>query len=332
VDDDFNPKICDFGFATQNNNHLTEFLGTRNYADPYILRNKPYDGFKADIFSLGVVLLTLTTCKIGFIEASKFDQYYRLIMTKNYQKYWEAVSSQITGLSQELKNLFVKMVAFKPDDRPTIEQIFNSEWMREIREMNNDELLQLENEIREEFIKREEMVNNSTKQEMEVDESSSSYSSGNRGADDENNFFDLSLKPKYAQTGLNMDNYIKLKGTINPCNFMNGLTAKIKNEFKDDGCSIDPCKDKLKLNVIFEGEQLDDEIPEDIKEELKQLGLDEDEDIEENEDIKGRNTTIQIKIYESLNGGYLLRFVKKEGDQNVFMEKMEKIYALVKAM
>ena len=113
---------------------------------------------------------------------------------------------------------------------------------------------------------------------------------------------------------------------------MNGLTAKIKNEFKDDGCSIDPCKDKLKLNVIFEGEQLDDEIPEDIKEELKQLGIDEDEDIEENEDIKGRNTTIQIKIYESLNGGYLLRFVKKEGDQNVFMEKMEKIYALVKAM
>ena len=184
------------------------------------------------------------------------------------------------------------MVAFKPDDRPTIEQIFNSEWMREIREMNNDELLQLENEIREEFIKREEMVNNSTKQEMEVDESSSSYSSGNRGADDENGFFDLSLKPKYAQTGLNMDNYIKLKGTINPCNFMNGLTAKIKNEF----------------------------------------GLDEDEDIEENENIKGRNTTIQIKIYESLNGGYLLRFVKKEGDQNVFMEKMEKIYALVKAM
>ena len=332
VDDNFNPKICDFGFATQNNNHLTEFLGTRNYADPYILRNKPYDGFKADIFSLGVVLLTLTTCKIGFIEASKFDQYYRLIMTKNYQKYWEAVSSQITGLSQELKNLFVKMVAFKPDDRPTIEQIFNSEWMREIREMNNDELLQLENEIREEFIKREEMVNNSTKQEMEVDESSSSYSSGNRGADDENGFFDLSLKPKYAQTGLNMDNYIKLKGTINPCNFMNGLTAKIKNEFKDDGCSIDPCKDKLKLNVIFEGEQLDDEIPEDIKEELKQLGLDEDEDIEENENIKGRNTTIQIKIYESLNGGYLLRFVKKDGDQNVFMEKMEKIYALVKAM
>jgi serine/threonine protein kinase len=332
VDENFNPKICDFGFATQNNNHLSEYLGTRNYADPLILRNKPYDGFKADIFSLGVVLLTLTTCKIGFVEATKFDPYYRLIMTKNYEKYWAAVSGQISGLSQELKNLFVKMVAFKPDERPSIEQIFNSEWMREIREMNNDELLQLENEIKEEFVKREQMVNSAIKQEMEVDESSSSYSSGNRGANDENDFFDLSLKPKYAQTGLNMNNYIKLKGSINPCVFMNNLTGKIKNEFKDGNCSIDPCKDKLKLNVIFEGEQLDDEIPEDIQEELKQLGLDEDEDIEENDDIKGRNTTIQIKIYESLNGGYLLRFVKKEGDQNIFMEKMEKIYSLVKSM
>ena len=34
VDENFNPKICDIGFATQNNYHLTEFLGTRNYSDP----------------------------------------------------------------------------------------------------------------------------------------------------------------------------------------------------------------------------------------------------------------------------------------------------------
>ena len=83
--------------------------------------------------------------------------------------------------------------------------------MREIREMTNKQLMQLENEIREEFVKRENIVNNSIKQEMEVEDQSSSYSSGNRGANDENDYFDLSLKPKYAQTGLNMNNYIKLK-------------------------------------------------------------------------------------------------------------------------
>ena len=331
VDDNFNPKICDFGFATQNNSHLSEYLGTRSYADPYILRNKPYDGFKADIFSLGVVLLTLTTCKIGFVEATKLDPYYRLIMTKHYDRYWAAVASQITGISQELKNLYIRMVAFKPDDRPTIEQILQSDWMKEIREMTNEQLMQLENEIREEFIKRENIVNNSIKQEMEVEGQSSSYSSGNRGAGDENDYFDLSLKPKYAQTGLNMNNYIKLKGSINPCVFMNNLTGKIKEVFNEN-CMVDPCKDKLKLNLVFEGEQLDEEIPDDLQAELKELGIDEDEEIDENNEIKGKKTVIQIKIYESLNGGYLLRFVKKEGDQNEFMEKSEKIYSLVKEM
>jgi serine/threonine protein kinase len=252
-------------------------------------------------------------------------------MTKHYDRYWAAVASQITGISQELKNLYIKMVAFKPDDRPTIEQIFQSDWMKEIREMSNEQLMQLENEIREEFVKRENIVNNSIKQEMEVEGQSSSYSSGNRGANDENDYFDLSLKPKYAQTGLNMNNYIKLKGSINPCVFMNNLTGKIKEVFNEK-CMVDPCKDKLKLNLVFEGEQLDEEIPDDIQAELKELGIDEDEEIDENDEIKGKKTIIQIKIYESLNGGYLLRFVKKEGDQNEFMEKTEKIYSLVKEM
>ena len=50
----------------------------------------------------------------------------------------------------------------------------------------------------------------------------------------------------------------------------------------------------------------------------------------ENENIKGKKTVMQIKIFESQNGGYLLRFVKKEGDQKDYLNKMEKIYSLVK--
>ena len=329
VDENFSPKICDFGFATQNNDHLTEFLGTRNYACPEILRNKAYDGFKADIFSLGVVLLTLTTCKVGFVEATKFDQYYRQIMLRKFNEYWAMVSSQINGLSNEFKQLFFKMVSFKPSDRPTIEQILNGDWMKEIREMTNEQLMQLENEIREEFQKREILVNNALKQEMDIEQTSSDMG-GNRGVDDDDTF-DLSLKPQYAQTGLNMNNYIKLKGDIKPTIFMNTLVNKIKKEF-DDKCVIEAKKEKLKFNVIFEAESVDEEIPEDMKEELKQLGVDEDEEECDDENIKGKLTTIQIKIYESYNGGYLLRFAKKEGDQNEYLEKMEQIFSLVKKM
>jgi serine/threonine protein kinase len=328
VDQNFAPKICDFGFATQNNDHLDEYLGTRNYASPEILRNKPYDGFKADIFSLGVVLLTLTTCKIGFVESTKFDPYYRLIMTKHFEKYWASVSSQITGISDELKNLFIKMVSFRPSDRPSIKEILEGEWMKEIREMNDEQLAQLENEIREEFLKREAIVNNATKQQMEVEEGSSE-SYGNRGANDGEEYFDLNLKPQYAQTGLKMNNYIKLTGNVVPSTFMNALANKINNEFSGQ-CNISANPEKLKFNAIFEEEQLDEEIPEDMKEELKKLGIEDDEEIQENENIKGKKTVMQIKIFESQNGGYLLRFVKKEGDQYDYSKKMEKIYSLVK--
>ena len=330
VDENFSPKICDFGFATQNNDHLEEYLGTKNYACPEILRNRPYDGFKADIFSLGVVLLTLTTCKIGFMEATKYDPFYRLIMTKHFDKYWNEVGKQIKGMSQELKDLFIKMVAFKPNDRPSIEEILASPWMKEIRDLNDEQLSQLENEIKEEFLKREIEVNEAMKQEMQVENQESMESTGNRGANDENEIFDLSLKPKYAQTGLNMDNYIKLKGTLSPARFMNSLANNIQKLFKGD-CNIEAAKNKLKFNIAFEEEQVDDEIPEDIANELKELGLDEDEE-QENENIKGKSTTIQVKIYESLNGGYLLRFVKKQGETNDYLDKFGKISEMIKKM
>ena len=48
---------------------LTEYLGTPNYAVPEMYKGKPYDGVKADIFSLGIILLNLFTSKIAFIDA-----------------------------------------------------------------------------------------------------------------------------------------------------------------------------------------------------------------------------------------------------------------------
>ena len=331
VDSDFSPKICDFGFATENNNHLSEYLGTLCYAAPEILRNKPYDGFKADIFSLGVVLISLTTCKIGFGSATRNDPYYRFIMVKHIKTYWSEVEKIVKGMSQELKDLYIKMVAYNPLERPTIEEIFNSPWMKEIRDLNEEQLNQLEDEIREDFMKREVSVNESMKKEMNVEKDDSMDSSGNRGGDDEINYFDLSLKPQFAQTGLNMENYIKLKGTLTPTRFMNSLINNINKEFNDE-CLVDASKNKLKFKVIFEENQAEEEIPEDLAKELKELGIEEDEEEKDLKNIKGNETIIQIRIFESYNGGYLLRFLRKGGEQKDYLDKMGKIYALIKTM
>ena len=97
---DFIPKIWDFGFAKMNNNHLSEYLSTEKYAAPEILKKKSYDCFKADIFSLGVVLLNLPTCKY-FFKATLNDQYYKYIAENKIKKYWKELEGKIPNISEE---------------------------------------------------------------------------------------------------------------------------------------------------------------------------------------------------------------------------------------
>lgn len=99
LDENYSPKICVFGFATFNTDKLNEPFGTLKYAAPEILSGIPYDGFKADIFSLWVVLLNLVTCKIGFKEATQMDPFYRYIIGNSYIQYWKHVGDQIKGIS-----------------------------------------------------------------------------------------------------------------------------------------------------------------------------------------------------------------------------------------
>ena len=328
LDENYNPKICDFGFATYNTGKLNEYLGTLNYAAPEILSATPYDGFKADIFSLGVVLLTLVTCKIGFGEATKKDPYYRYIMGKHYVQYWNLVGGEIKGISEELKKLFFRMVAYRPKERPTIEEILNSDWIKEIRDLNDDQLKILEKEILEEFSKRESVVNEQLRMKAEGGESSTSLDYNRGGEDNEKEIFDLSLKPKYAKTGIGMRNYIKIDGNLVPAKFMNNLYNKVYQKFNDN-CKIDECKNALKFNITFE-EDIEDEveIPQELEEEFAKLGIEGDVDI--NENLLKKDCVIQCKLYESLNGGHILKFSKKGGELDDYYKNLEIIISLVK--
>ena len=158
LDDIFNPKICDFGFATEikgedGSGKLYKALGTENYTAPEMLLMRAYNGIQVDIFSLGVILLNLVSGKIGFLTASFKDPYYRYIMTHHYNLYWDAVRSQIGELSDELKALYLKMVSFCPEKRPSIDKILKDPWMKEINDLNEIEYKNLEKEVYQEFLK-----------------------------------------------------------------------------------------------------------------------------------------------------------------------------------
>jgi serine/threonine protein kinase len=59
-------KIADFGVARmiEANGHMTAETGTYRWMAPEVIEHKPYDE-KADVFSFGVVLWELLTCKVN---------------------------------------------------------------------------------------------------------------------------------------------------------------------------------------------------------------------------------------------------------------------------
>ena len=168
LDQNFNPKISNFDFSTlfQGNNgiiNLNDFVGEPIYASPQIINNQPYNGSKADIFSLGVILFKLVTGMLGFKKADHNDAFYRFIIANQINNYWTSLPpAQINhlNLSPEFKNLYIRMVSVNENNRPTIGQILNDNWFNELQGLNNEQLNQLENDVYNEFITRENLIQN----------------------------------------------------------------------------------------------------------------------------------------------------------------------------
>ena len=142
--DDYNIKISDFGFSEDSSELLNGIYGTQQYMAPEIIMDKEYDGKKADIFSLGVLLFYIRTSKFLFNQVkttksntSKTTYDY---IKNNKDKIWIiAEANGIYGLTKEFKDLYLKMVAFNPHERPNVQEILNGEWMKEIINLSEDE-------------------------------------------------------------------------------------------------------------------------------------------------------------------------------------------------
>ena len=162
VGPNYDLKLCDFGLSAKflNNNNerkkLKRQIGTECYCAPEILEGKEYDGDKVDIFSIGAVLFILMTKNFGFKDArinnSPFNTkqiLYKLIKDKQYEQYWEILETKfkISVESEKFKNLYLKMVAYEPKERPTIEEIKKDEWMQDIMNANPEQLTILRNKM-----------------------------------------------------------------------------------------------------------------------------------------------------------------------------------------
>ena len=349
VDDKYDPKICDFGFGSEikgndGSGKLTEFYGSEHYMAPEIIYKRSYEGVKVDIFSLGVVLFSLVNNIFGFEEARCTNKYYKFIVKKKDNLFWEKVIEYYSNKSEEVKNsllqltkefkeLYVKMISYNPDLRPSIDDILKDPWMKEVTSLNDKEYNELEKEVYKEFQKREvdvfknnETINTQNNDGIKICNGNDKGISDDK---DEVEYFDLILTPKYIQkSSLIMNNFIKINGNLRPSVFMNSLANKIVKELENVE-KIEQSMKNLKFNVIFE-EPLEDEeeIDEELKKEMEKISLENTEELKEA--IPPKNCVIQIKLFQCINGGYLIRFMKKKGEIEEYHKYFKSIKSIVK--
>ena len=148
-ENDYILKYVNFKMGIEYQGLLQNFPGTPNYAAPELLLRQPYYGKSDDIFSLGVTLFVLITGIFPFKLALPNDIFYQYIAKGDYIEFWKRKS--FLNLSPSFMQLFNSMIAFDFTQRPSISEIRQSNWMKEI----NWELLPF---LKQEFIFREENI------------------------------------------------------------------------------------------------------------------------------------------------------------------------------
>ncbi|KAH0951990.1 hypothetical protein HN011_005435 [Eciton burchellii] len=131
LDADNNIKLADFGFSNEYTPGvpLDTWCGSPPYAAPEIFEGKPYDGPRADVWSLGVVLYVLVCGALPFDGATM--QLLRSVV----------VSGKFRipfFMSADCEKLIRHMLVVEPERRLSISQILSHSWM------NGDRAVELE--------------------------------------------------------------------------------------------------------------------------------------------------------------------------------------------
>lgn len=119
-------KLIDFGFCDFISNEkpmLKEFLGSRNYTPPEILARSPYDGFKVDVWSTGIVMYTLLFGEFPFSIEELIGSVPPIITWPD-----SIPKNQYKAVSGLAKSLLLKMLRFNPNKRIEMDIIPKDDW------------------------------------------------------------------------------------------------------------------------------------------------------------------------------------------------------------
>mmetsp|Transcript_15549 Transcript_15549/g.21071 ORF Transcript_15549/g.21071 Transcript_15549/m.21071 type:complete len:243 (-) Transcript_15549:293-1021(-) len=130
IDSNLTFKLIDLGLSAAGDlSRVTGAVGSPSYVAPEVLTDYQYDGRRVDLFSMGVLLFIMVQGKFPHGTKILKDKYYDMIKNKRYDAYFKAVEG--THLSPNFKELIMSLLAFKPQERPTIAQIRQCAYLRD---------------------------------------------------------------------------------------------------------------------------------------------------------------------------------------------------------
>jgi serine/threonine protein kinase len=123
---------------------MREHSGTPAYIAPEIIKDKGYKGFKADLWSAGVVLFALLYGTVPF-KANNMKELHSQIMSAKY-------NFKDTPVSEAAKDLIRGLLCVDPVARLGVSQVLKHEWMKGAELLSTDIFNPEEKEvIRSEF-------------------------------------------------------------------------------------------------------------------------------------------------------------------------------------
>ncbi|XP_072381145.1 uncharacterized protein [Diabrotica undecimpunctata] len=137
LDHNLDIKLADFGFSNQFTEGclLSTFCGSPPYAAPELFQGLKYDGPKADIWSLGVVLYVLVCGSLPF-DGPTLNALRNVVIEGKFRiPYF---------MSQDCEHLIRHMLVVDPDKRLTVPQILKHRWLSDAPLIEN---VMLEKEI-----------------------------------------------------------------------------------------------------------------------------------------------------------------------------------------
>lgn len=254
--DDYIFKFVDFGFSTDNIGKLNSYLGTPTYAAPELHLKRPYYGKSEDIFSLGVTLFVLVTGGLPFKMALPNDSLYQHIIKSDYIEYWR---KRMVNVSPSFMELFDNLIAYDYSQRPSISEIRESAWMKEI----NWELM---NYLKQELILRENIIIK-RKNEQHLIKINDNEPNHNRIQENKSSLLetgrlvrniDIVNNGNYNYDNINNNNNINLnKNTV-------FNSAENNNAYEQEGIIIDLNQDKNKNKNLDDYEKKENKVKKDL--------------------------------------------------------------------